>query len=492
MLISLLRNIKKLSGPKFAILLLISSSAASILQHRQLNAEDQTIIQLEECLCDFCKEIKSCTALQTRKTLTKQHKQKEWTFIVYMASDNDLRSFAARNIKQMASIGSNKYINVVVHLDIRISGNKKITRRYFIEKNRILHVNPHDPSTQSMDSGNPKTLVNCCEWAIKNYPANDYALIFWNHGTGIIDPPHGRIINPAGLFTFNPATNRLELDRSIGFLDLINCMEPEQRGICWDDTTGNYLTNQKLDQALSNICKSHLNGKKFSIIGFDACLMSMIEIGNIIKKYAHIMVSSQEVELGMGWNYSFVLYPFAEKNLNKNTFAQHIVNMYGKTYGSITNDYTLSAMNLNAFSALEENVDQVARLCIEGMNKQSRKSVKNAIRASRNKRLCTHFDEPSYVDLYHLYCNLLVNLKHFKFTNPEEDMAITHKLSQVLTKGKKLIEYIVFANTAGRNLKYAHGISIYFPEHNIHSSYKATNFVVNNAWGIFLTQYLMG
>src|SRR5579871_1096846 len=102
---------------------------------------------------------------------------KEWTVIVYMSADNDLRSFAARNIKQMAVIGSNDLINILVQLDIRITGNKKITRRYYIEKNKILHVNSHDPHSQKMDSGDPETLISCCTWAIKHYPAQNIGLI---------------------------------------------------------------------------------------------------------------------------------------------------------------------------------------------------------------------------------------------------------------------------------------------------------------------------
>ena len=54
---------------------------------------------------------------------------KNWTILVYMSADNDLRNFAIRNIKQMTLIGSTEYNNILVHLDIRISNNQKITRR---------------------------------------------------------------------------------------------------------------------------------------------------------------------------------------------------------------------------------------------------------------------------------------------------------------------------------------------------------------------------
>ena len=487
-----LRKINKHIPIQLFLLWLLPICVISLrTNHLNCQNRDCMIVEMQECQCDFCKEVEATTALQTRKVISIKQPEKDWTFIVYMAADNDLRSFAARNIKQMASIGSNEHINILVHLDIRVSGNKKITRRYFIEKNRILHVNSHDQATQCMNSGDPNTLISCCKWGIKDYPAKEYALIFWNHGTGIIDPPHGRIINPAELFSFNPSTNRLELDRSIGFLDLINCLEPEQRGICWDDSIGNYLTNQKLESALATITKDYLKGNKLSIIGFDACLMSMIEIGNIVKNYAHIMVSSQEVELGMGWNYSAILYPFAKNSLDMNTFAQNIVDMYAKTYNSITNDYTLSAINLNSIESLEQNVDRVAQLLIEALNKQKNRTVKNALKASRNKLLCTHFDEPTYVDLHHLYSNLLNNLGYFRFDDAKAGATITAALERKLSQGKELIDNIVIANTTGRNLKNAHGISIYFPERGMYTSYKDISFVEQNAWGAFLYKYLM-
>lgn len=441
-------------------------------------------------------------------TTTKGRGLSDWTFVVYIAADNDLRSFAARNIKQMAQIGSNANINIVVQLDIRITGNQKITRRYFIEQNKIYHVNATDQNSQHMDSGDPKTLISCCTWAIQNYPARKYALILWNHGTGIIDPERGRIINPSELFTFNPTINKLELDRTVGFLDFINkiksqriidfaaidCgdeMELMPRGICWDDSTGNYLTNQKLEYALKEICNTQLGGKKLNIIGFDACLMSMLEVGNIVKKYANIMVGSQEVELGTGWDYKRVLSPFADKTLSDSEFATHIVTVYEDTYGKVTNDYTQSAVNLNDIDSIENNISTLAGLLIECLKKQKNNAVKNAIQASRSKLVCTHFDEPSYIDLNHFYSNLQSNLKLFSLTNDSETQYYKNQISKVIDEGKSLIAKVVFANKVGKNLGLARGLSIYFPERRIHPSYRQTNFANSNKWSLFITQYLL-
>ncbi len=236
-----------------------------------------------------------------------------------------------------------------------------------------------------MDSGDPQTLISCCSWAIENYPAHNYALIFWNHGTGPLDPASGRIINPTELFTFNPLNNKFELDRTIGFFDFINAHKNVDRGICWDDTTGNYLTNQKLEIALEAIQQGPLQGQQFAIIGFDACLMSTIEIANLIKKYAKIMVGSQEVELGTGWHYQRVLSPFQFNTLNPAEFSAHIVHMYGATYNTVTDDYTQSAIDLQTLDLLEANINQVSQLLMGCIKNQKNNSATNVLQASRHK-----------------------------------------------------------------------------------------------------------
>lgn len=419
--------------------------------------------------------------------ITRSSAKKPWTFIVYIAADNDLRAFVVNNLKQMASIGSNQNINIVAHMDIRLNGNEKVTRRYLVEKNKLTQMNVNDPKTQRMDSGDPKTLISCCEWAINNYPAEHYALIMWNHGTGILDPDRYKIINPSELFIFNSETNRLELDRSIGFLELINCADLNDKGICWDNTTGNFLSNKKLELALNEVCSRLLGGKKIDIIGFDACLMSMIEVASMLKKYAYIMVGSQEVELGTGWDYSRILAPFNAGSLNPTSFATHIVNEYRNAYHKITHDYTQSALNLSKIKSLEDNVSHVAQILVECLKKQRNNGVKKVLQQCRNKKNCTHFDEPSYIDLHHLYTNINNSLATFDMADKSN---MCNKLRNTVQQGVALIEQAVIANTAGKKLANARGISIYFPEKRIHRSYPDSLFAQQTSWTSLLNHYL--
>lgn len=414
--------------------------------------------------------------------------EKEWTFITYMAADNDLAHFARRNLVQQTAIGSSATVNVVTQLDTRMEGNKKVTKRYYIEQGKLILTNIDDPATQKMDSGSPQTLIDCIRWAVKNYPARHYALILWNHGTGIIDIGRARMINASNLFNYNTHKGIFELDRSIHFLELIEALQAQDlRGICFDDSTGHYLTNQDLEQALSYACTSLLNGKKLDIIAFDACLMAMLEVADIVKKYAHYMVSSQEVELGTGYNYQTVLATLDQAKENR-AFAKNIVAAYDKTYERVTGDYTQSAIDLSLLGALETNVDAVAQLLIECIQNQKGTAVTEAIKTSRHKLLCTHFDEPSYIDLHHFFSNILSNLKLFTFGTPQPNLI--SMLRQKLQEGLALIDRAVIANVAGKNLKQARGVSIYFPERAIHPSYPRTNFATSNTWYAFLRSYL--
>lgn len=416
--------------------------------------------------------------------------KKPWTIVVYMSADNDLRSFAARNIKQLADVGSSEFITVLVQVDIKIASNKKITRRYEVKAGQIVHVNADDPSSQSMDSGDPETLISCCEWAFKNYPAQDYALILWNHGTGCLDPIRGRVFNPMDLFSFNPSINKFELNRTAGFIDLIDG-QATQRGICWDDSTGHYLTNQKLEYALKTITQNILKGKKISIVGFDACLMCMLEVGNLLKKYADIMVGSQEVELGTGWDYSRVLEPFRRQALDKYSFARHIVDVYAQTYSAITNDYTQSAIDLSGIADLENTVHQIALLLTKALQNQYNSSVKKMLWLCHSKNYCTAFDEPSYKDLHHLFCNMQNNLNQIQLKDKGIEKEVKNSLLQHLQNGKAIIESIVINSRSGKNLNKARGVSIYLPERAIHPSYPLTNFAGSNAWHSFLQGYLI-
>lgn len=411
--------------------------------------------------------------------------KKHTTVLVYIAGDNDLAYFAGRNIEEMKRIGSTEHLNILVQLDGQ--GAHEKTKRLLIEKNKAVQVNTgHPTAQQKLDFGNALTLIDACGWAIKDFPSDHFGVVLWNHGIGILDNIGGRATSASELFVFNPETNMLELDRSTGFIDHLKRFQP--RGVCFGDTYGTYLTNQKLKYAFKEVTSKFLNGKKIDFVGFDACLMSMIEVGNLLSPYADYMIGSQEIELGTGWPYHTMLAPFKTQALSPEDFCKHMTQAYHQHYKSITYDYTLSTIKLDKLDALEQSLDSVVSLLLTALANQKNNTVTRLIRASRSRRLCTHFSEPTYIDLHHFLSNLSEILG---FMSVKTEFAyLKPALESELKKAQQALLDSVVSNCTGKNLPLAKGLSIYFPSRMIETSYAITPFAKSYKW-LFLLQRML-
>ena len=437
--------------------------------------------------------------LSTHADLTETrsvHPTKPLTFMVYMAADNDLHYFAWKNLKQLELIGSNENVNIVVQLNH--PGSSNATKRYVIYAGRKVLALDEDSPGQKLNSGSPYTLIDFVRWAASHYPADEYALILWNHGSGEQDPNFARTINPCDLFYANPTDNMLEIDRGTGYIALLyqealkNILSEGKRGICFDDTFKSYINNHDLEFALYEICNNVLSGQKLGILGFDACLMSMIGVASLAKNYAKYMVSSQEVEYGTGWNYELALKPLQTKSLSVKELAQQLVVAYEQNYQRIINEYTQSALDLSLTGSLEQSVNNISTLLIEALRNQTNHSVSDILRKCKSTKHCTCFDEPSYIDLGHFFKNIQQHVQHINIKDRAREKTLQEELFYALEEGLSIIPNFVVANCVGQKLKNAQGISIYFPEHSISPNYLKSPFALTNNWSHLIQKYIFG
>ncbi len=101
----------------------------------------------------------------------------KWTFMVYMAGDNNLSDAGDTDMDEMCKVGSSPDVNILVQFDNE--GNFG-TRRFLVQKSArdVLQ------SLGETDSGDPNVLLDFISWVKSCYPARRYALILWNHGGG--------------------------------------------------------------------------------------------------------------------------------------------------------------------------------------------------------------------------------------------------------------------------------------------------------------------
>jgi len=424
----------------------------------------------------------------TAKTILSFLKQpkKEWTILIYIAGDNDLYKFALRNIAEMQQLGSNENINILVHFDHHPEKSNKETKRFYVEQGRLIQIG----NIAAMDSGKEETLINACLWAIGNFPSEKFCLIFWNHGTGgALTPKNfGRLINPRELFFYDCATKKVLLDRNIQFIDFLEKTNGE-KGICFDSTTKNVLDDKKIARALSQVVNFR-EGKKIDIILMDACLMADIEMVFAIFPFANYFAASQEVVLGPGYNYSRVLdLLHKDSKIDSRQFAIKIVDIFEKTYAPITPDYTESAIDLEKVLLCSKFIEEFSKICLHFMAIDKNNVIKKMLKVCGSQNICTHFEEPSYIDLKHFLENIDIMAKKIAFIDGE-GKNFFNEIHPIIENFIKHLEKLILHAVSGKNLPRAHGLSIYFPRNGIHPSFLITTFAQKHPAWIKLLTYL--
>lgn len=411
--------------------------------------------------------------------------KRPWTILIYMAADNDLFPFAIRNLEQMKQVGSNENVHIVVHFDFHQRGQEKKTKRLYIEHNKAVQVGPE----LCMDSGDPDTLIDATCWAIDHFPSDHLCTILWNHGSGALNPFVRKSINPSHLFFYNTETQKIELDRSIPFSDFVYAStgEAPRRGVCFDETTGNYLNDQKLKHAFETI-HEHL-GKPIDLVLFDACLMACTETAWLVHEHADYMGASQEVVLGPGYNYFLTLQQPQKQYMRPDELLHHVIQKYKQTYSKITNDYTHSGFILSNFRELHESLHDLAQHLQYGLQIERYKSIRRALRNSSAPKQCTHFDEPTYIDLDHFLANIQEQCEQISVS--QNEASYKKQLRTLLQRCRNAISQVISEHVSGPHFRHAHGVSIYYPQTIIHASYSNTEFAQHNAWSQLLRTYLL-
>jgi len=261
----------------------------------------------------------------------KNREKAQWTYLVYMAADNDLEATAWQDINKMEQIGSTADVNIVVQWDNRGQYGSPGCRRYLITKNPTGEVG--NISSQivgdlgEINSANPEQLVNFVKWGIKKYPAEKYAIILWNHGAGWREP------------------TGIDLERRRG------------RGICFDQSSNDFMSAGELNQALEEIYRNL--GRKIDFVGMDACLMGMTEIAYNLKDHCRYITFSESSIYG--WPYHYILGDLtADPTIEGRKLCQSTVVRFGQYWTEMGEEYytTISAVDTGQVDELALSMDR--------------------------------------------------------------------------------------------------------------------------------------
>jgi len=289
----------------------------------------------------------------------------KWTFMVYMAGDNNLASAGDEDLREMRTVGSTDDVHVLVQFD---NAATRGTERY-----RVL--TDGDDVLESLgptDSGDPNVLLDFIRWAHTAYPADRYALVLWNHGGGWEPSAIAQIAQEihAPSFGAREGVERASSSMRRTFfrttLEAILALPtPQDRAICSDDGSGHSLDTIELGKVLA--AAADVLGQPIDLLGLDACLMSTLEVAHQVRPYVRYLVASEESEPNEGWPYDVVLPRLVtDPDVATADLAAHVVAAYLESYAlaGYTGDITQTALDLGRLDDLTGPLDRLAEALI--------------------------------------------------------------------------------------------------------------------------------
>src|SRR3954447_12799376 len=231
----------------------------------------------------------------------------KWTVMVYVAGYNNLTDFAGSDLAEMRKVGSGDELRITAFVK-RLA--QQASHRIVIGKDGKHEE--RENLGRDVDSGSPQTLVDFTRWSKAKAPADRYALILWNHGSGWDPLDFDEIyahVKSAGVTPRElDARASTQLGRSLfrpTIETALTLPNAGARAIASDDGTGHSLDTLELGEVLAH---AHTTlGRPLDLLGMDACLMSCLEVAYQCEKDVRAVVSSEELEPGDGWPYDKVL-----------------------------------------------------------------------------------------------------------------------------------------------------------------------------------------
>lgn len=221
---------------------------------------------------------------------------KDWTVLIYMQADNNLRPYAFWDLAEMESAfhgkranGSTLKLDVLVHLD---TDQDRKLRRYHIyqSKKNMPHSdveyykawsdkNISSPIVQELDEEietlKPQSEVfkEFLQWGMANYPSKHYMVIIWGHGQGWSDTP------------------------AVQF-----------GGIATDESDQQRISITGIRKTLNSLRSASTTKEKVDVVVADACLMQTIEVASELGGEARYVIGSTQIQNFMGLPYRRLFY----------------------------------------------------------------------------------------------------------------------------------------------------------------------------------------
>ena len=340
--------------------------------------------------------------------------EKALTLMIYLCG-SDLESKAGAASADLDEIIASGINTDQVNVAVIAGGTTKWQNGFSDEETAVYTIGPGSQwekkktFTSPVQEGAPAnmgeadTLKSFLDYSYTEYPAQNFALIMWDHGGG------------------------------------------PMRGLCWD--TAWAKDNLTMEEFTGALAASPFAEEKLSWIGFDACLMSSVETAHLVTPFAKYMIASEETEPSMGWSYDFL--EGIEKDADGGETGRRIVDSFmdaGEESGHEA-ALTLACMDLSQTEDVEEKLNSFFGKLGSSLSKDSFSELSNLREDTREfGKAMNDSQRLDLVDLGDL-------VSHYAGEAPEEAEALSDAL-------RKMVIY------SRSSLENCNGLSAYHPYYN--------------------------
>jgi len=338
--------------------------------------------------------------------------RKDWTILVFMVGDVDLRPSIARDVLELQRAGSSDRVNVVVSV--------QPTRRSDSEWLEIQPLeNGRPPKAKTIGRSSAAELddrLNAfLEKAGKDYPAERFLLVMWGHASGF------------GFGHFSPGAQE----------DLIRLSE--------------------LSTCLTSLQSTRPGRPKLDILGFCACAVSKAEYAIELREHVDFLVSSQVgISTLMTWPFDAIVNRvLMSPEIPADTLACEIVQSFEQAYEPPP--VALTALDLKESKSLEGRVNTIAGAIVQAFGASGiagRLNSLSVLSAFRRSIAAYPYEVEPLVDFFD-FCDKLI-------TEEALQDSVRAKARSVLNQGPQ--RFVINNARSGPKFAALNGLAILAPD----------------------------
>ena len=401
--------------------------------------------------------------------------EKEWTIMIYMAGDNNLSIDMAYALEQIKGVaredGTSPNLLVyydgnspeipTLYCDFSVAGDPKYVASYVVP-DKLIDVT----KKVNENAADDKSVINFVDWCLNGIEvqtpngeisygrrARRYALIFSGHTLGFQD---------IGLFQDESTGKAMKMDGLFYMLQRLTST-PEQLK---EDVAQLDLEKDEYDQETQPLI-----GQRLDILGFDSCVMGMLEVGYQFSQVARTMIASEGSVPNAGWTYGKLLGCMTQESsdqLDSKKIAERFVREFIKgqesfTLGGVSVD--MAAWDLDRMEHLANEFDQLGadlRACFDDPStrvyKQMERAVLNVHWRCQSYMYDQNVDLGDFCELLDEECRLILE----EFGTDLEDL-IKYVRESCQKVRAEIQNAVILSGFSGGAYQHSNGVSVFFP-----------------------------